>query len=346
MPVLDILSGNQFQAVSGRRRRPILGDLLLQARADLPAQLAFQQRERELTLQAKAMTRQEQAQREAAAAQERAQQQQVIGTAISGVGRAGALYPLVKDTGVLKSLGLSGGGTAATAAPATTEGAALLAAEESAGMAATGAGATGAEAATGFPALASAGGAAAGASIAAAGAIGGKLTGQQVEQKVGGTWEGKLAGHATGAATGAALGALAGTVVFPGIGTAAGAVIGAAAGGLSATFCILVTACAEHPDEIALARRYRDAKMSKAAIRGYYMLAEPIAARMHTDAAYCHQIRRALVLPLLRFGAHELEETRQRPSLHDEDISIAFLELCEGVGESVRQYTRQTGEVV
>ena len=106
MPVLDLLSGNQFQAVSGRRRRPILGDLLLAASADLPNQRAAEQRDRELDLQAQGLAQQEQFQREAAAAQKRAQRQQVIGTAIAGAGQAGQLYFLAKDTGLLKGLGV------------------------------------------------------------------------------------------------------------------------------------------------------------------------------------------------------------------------------------------------
>ena len=77
MPVLDVLSGNQLQAVSGRRGRPVLGDLLLAARADLPAQRAFQQRERELTLQEEEQRLQEQAQRDAAAAVQRVAEQRL-----------------------------------------------------------------------------------------------------------------------------------------------------------------------------------------------------------------------------------------------------------------------------
>lgn len=337
MPVLDILSGNQLQAVSGRRRRPILGDLLLEARADLPARMAFQQRERELALQeedqrlnAQALARQEQAQREAAAAQARGQRQQVIGTAISGVGQAGQLYVLGK------SGGLFGGGTtaaSATAAPSTAAGTSLIAAEESAGLAGAESASATAPAATGSLSTL-----AAGAGIAAIGAGAGYGLSKAPIPRYGSAL--------AGAGAGAGLGALAGTFVFPGIGTAAGAIIGGIAGGLTGGLCIIATACAQSAEEIALAKRFRERFMSPEAKRGYYVLAEGIAARMQADPDYCHTIRHGLVLPLMRYGAWELGETEKHPSVQDQDIAGVFLGLCEELGRSVRQYTRQTGEVI
>ena len=351
MPVLDVLSGNQLQAVSGRRRRPILGDLLLQASADLPAQRAFQQRERELglqeeeqRLQAQALTRQEQAQRDAAAAQARGQRQQVIGTAISGAGQAAQTYVLAKGAGLL------GGGTTTTGgalAPATVEGAGLLAAEEGAGMAASGA----APAASG--AAGTAGSLAAGAGGGVVGTAAGRVNQAFAPRALEkaqtfpfgfflseGTNR-KLAGGMVGAVSGAATGwALSG-------GNPIGAIAGGVLGGLGgAGICIILTACAESAEEIALAKRYRERFMSTEAKRGYYMLAESIAARMQEDETYCQHIRQALVLPMLRWGAYALGESVMHPSANDEDIAWAFLSLCESLGQSVRQYVRNTGEIV
>ena len=350
MPVLDVLSGNQLQAIRGSRGRPVLGDLLLQARADLPARMAFQQRERELALQADALTRQEQAAREAVTAQQRSQRQQGIATAISGVGQGAMLVETVAP-GTLKGLATSAGilSPAAAAAPsaAATAGTTAefgLAAAPAAGPAASG----GAAAAGGTGVLGAVAGGAGGAVVGtAAGRLHQAYAPSWLEQaetfpfgfflSKGATQ--KLAGAKFGGVVGAATGFLTGGPV--------GAVIGGIGGALGgAGICIILTACAESAEEIALAKRYREHYMNTAAKRGYYMVAEPIAARMQHDEIYCQHIRHALVLPLLRYGAYTLGETAQRPSLKDEEMAEAFLGLCEGLGRSVRQYVRQTGEIV
>lgn len=338
MPVLDVLSGNQIQAVSGRRRRPVLGDLLLAARAELPGRMAFQQRERELALaeqeqqlQSQALSVQERAQQDAADAQRRGQRQQVIGTAISGVGQAAQVGMLAKGTGVLSGATTAAGGAAVV--PSSAAGSSLIAAEEGAGLAgAQSASATGAAAPSALGTLA------AGAGVAAVGAGAGYGLSKAPIPRYGRAL--------SGAAAGAGMGALAGTFVFPGIGTAAGAIIGGIAGGLTGGLCIVLTACAENAEEIALAKRYRERWMSKEAKRGYYMLAEPIAARMQTDAAYCSLIRHVLVEPLLRYAAFDLGETKEYPTTEDYDVAGTFLGLCEELGRSVPQYVRDTGEVV
>lgn len=361
MPVLDVLSGNQLQAVSGRRGRPVLGDLLLAARADLPGRMAFQQRERELALQeqeqqlqAQALAVQERAQQDAAEAQRRGQRQQVIGTAISGVGQAAQVATLAHSTGVLKSLGIGGSSAAsggAAVAPSTAAGTALIAAEESAGLA----GAQSASAAA--PAASGAAGTVGALAAGAGGGVVGTAAGRAHQAFAPRALElaetfpfgfflpkgatRKLAGAKFGAVSGAATG-----FVLSG-GNPIGAIAGGILGGLGgAGICIILTACAENAEEIALAKRYREWYMSTEAKRGYYMLAEPIAARMQADEAYRQRIRHALVLPLLRYGAHALGETDARPSLEDQDVAGAFLDLCQYLGRSVPQYVRYTGEVV
>lgn len=354
MPILDILSTNQLQAVRGRRPRPILGDLISLAAEDLPAQYLARQRREELDLQreemdlrAQALTREEAAQREAAASQRRTQRQQILGTAISGVGQGAALTELARP-GTLSKLLPGGAGatsTGAALAPSTAEGAALLATEESAGLAASGA-AGGESAGLGSISL---GSVASGLGGAAVGASVGKFSQQSPRAlELANTFPfgfflpkgatSRLASARVGLGVGGLLGYLTGGPV--------GGIIGAVGGGLGVGLCIVLTACAENAEEIALAKRYRERFMSTEAKRGYYMLAEPVAARMRADTAYCQHIRHALVLPLLRVAAHALGEGDTYPSVEDQEVAHAFLDSCEFLGRSVRQYVRQTGEVV
>lgn len=346
MPALDVISGNQLQAVSGRRGRPVLGDLLLAARADLPGRLAFQQRERELALQeqeqqlqAQGLAVQERAQREATEAQQRAQGQQVIGTAISGVGQGAQLYTLAKETGVLSSLGLGGG--AASGATALGGAAAPTTAY------ATGAAAEAVPVATATPAATGAiGSLASGGAIAGASGIAGRLTGKPVEQKVGG-FGGKVAGHATGAATGAGIGALAGTFVFPGIGTAAGAVIGAIAGGLGASFCVLHEASYGCDSlEVQIARQFRDRFLTTAQLRAYYGQYEPVADRMRHDKAYRMHVRTVLTDRLVRYGAAVMQIPYAPPSRADVEVARTFLRQLALAGEHMPPFRRKNGDLV
>ena len=349
MPALALTpSLNQITSLTGRAPRISLAESLREiAPGALYARRQFTQEqasadlaERQLEQQGRGVSLQDAALDLQARQQASQQRQQTVGNAISGVTTLG--------TGVVtaKQLGLFGGATLPAAEVAA--GQTALGASTSAGLTATGAAAEAVPAATAAPALASSGASGAGllggGSLAAAapyavGAAAGIGVGYGASK---GLSAAGLHGRPNRALSGAIGGAVAGTIVAPGIGT----LIGAGVGGLIGGLCILVTACAEHPEEIALAKRYRDRYMTTEARRGYYVLAEPIAARMKQDQCYRNHIRRALVEPLLRYGAYELHETDVKPSEHDKTVTFGFLDLCEELGESIQHYRRENGEWV
>ena len=351
MPALALTpSLNQITSLTGRAPRISLAESLREiAPGALYARRQFTQEqasadlaERQLEQQGRGVSLQDAAVDLQAREQASRQRQQTVGNAISGVTTVG--------TGVVtaKQLGLFGGATLPAAEVAA--GQTALGASTSAGLTATGAAAEAVPAATAAPELASSGASGAGllggGSLAAAAPYAGvAAVGLGVGYGLSKAPIPRYGKVLSGAAAGAGTGALAGTFVFPGIGTAAGAIIGGIGGAIGG-LCILVTACAEHPKEIALARRYRDRYMTTEARRGYYVLAEPIAARMKQDPCYRNHIRRALVEPLLRCGAYELYETDVKPSEHDKTVTFCFLHLCEELGKSIQSYRRETGEWV
>ena len=345
MPVLDVLSGNQLQAVSGRRGRPVLGDLLLQARADLPARMAFQQRERELRLQADeqrlqadAITRQEQAAREAAAAQARAQRQQGFATAISGVGQ-GALLTEIAAPGTLKGLATSAG----IFSPATTTAGVTAGTTAEFGLAATPAAGPGIVAsggvlgALGNPAIG--GGWLAGAGIVGAGLLASSYAGPAVNKLAGGGIKGRLAG----AGAQAAVGALAGTAILPGPGTLVGAGLGFVKGLIG---CVIVSAAhGRDSDEVRVARAFRDTHMTRNQLKGYYAFSEQVVPRMENDAAYKQHVTATLVDPLVRYGRF-LMHAAPRPSQRDICVTLSFLDFLEQTGKTLPYFQRRNGEIV
>jgi len=332
MPALALApSLNQITSLTGRVPRVSLAEslraiapgALFERRQFEQEQTAAAQAERQAEQQARVVSLQEAALDLQARQQAAAQRQQTVGNVISGASTVAVGALAAKELGLI-------GGVAAPAAEVAGATTGAAAAEVGLGVA---------PAAASQGAVGTLGSLASAALPAAAGAGLGFGVGKLVNL---------IPGESTGARVGKGLG---GAALGAGAGFLAGGPIGAIAGGLfgglgGGGLCILVTACAEHPEEIALAKRYRALHMSKAAVRGYYVLAEPIAARMQQDKAYCGYIREALVEPLLRYGAYQLHETETRPTENDRAVAGAFLDLCDELGKSVRTYRRQTGEWV
>ena len=150
----------------------------------------------------------------------------------------------------------------------------------------------------------------------------------------------KLAGAKFGGGTGAAAGFLTGGPV--------GAVIGGIGGALGgAGLCIIVTACSDNYEEIALAKRYRAKHMSRNQLKGYYCVSDDIVEKMEHDIQYRSNIRTRLVEPLLRVGAERLgEEYGGKPSDEDKATAVQFLSLLERIGSEMPYYQRKNGEII
>jgi hypothetical protein len=165
--------------------------------------------------------------------------------------------------------------------------------------------------------------------------------------------EGRSAGAGAGAASGAATGAVVGSIV-PGIGTGIGALVGGVAGavggsGVLEDACIIVTASTSRDsEEVMIARRYRDEKMSPEEIRGYYIIAEPVAERMGKDPEYKAIIKVALVEPMIAYGKYCLgiPMNAMAPTPEEVDVTHRFLDMCRVLGSMVSSFKRSNGEVV
>ena len=99
--------------------------------------------------------------------------------------------------------------------------------------------------------------------------------------------------------------------------------------------------------EVDIARCFRDRFLSTQALRAYFAVYEPVAARMQQDEAYRMHIRTHLTDKLVRYGAAVLKMDYPPPSAADVKCARAFIEQLERVGAEMTQpFTRANGEVI
>lgn len=350
MPALLLASPNQLSATAGRTPRLALADSLREL-----APLAVQNREFALRRRA---------QENAEAAQAAQQEQQTTGNLISGVGTVG------QGALVAKQLGLLGGGTAAASTVAAgaplasaatpvlagTEVGATLAAPPLAAAAtpAVAGLATGGSAAAAGGAGATAGGsagltsagvgstltAAAPLALAAGGGLAfGALAGPQIREAAGGGTKGRVASGLSSAAVGAGVGLL---VAGP-----VGALVGGVVGGLSGGLCVIHEASyGKASREVAIARAFRDTRLTRGQLRAYYYHFASVAARMHQDARYRRQVRTELVDRLVRYGAADLGMNYSAPSPKDIVVATTFLARLTTLGAGMPPVVRPDGSVI
>lgn len=337
-------STQQQAAVTGRRPRQEQADILRTIAPTLNRQnQAFRQGQERFQL--------------AQEAQRTAQQQQTLGNIISGASLIPPGIDLASDLGLFGggSAAASTGGALAALEPVTSGAGGVLSTAAPAALSLQGAAAGVAspfvaDVAGAAPAALGTTAPAAGLSLGTlAGGAGAGLAGAGIGTTIGSAIGGGVEGGFAGAGAGAVTGALAGSII-PGPGTLIGAIVGAIGGGLGGGLCIIVTCC-HGPDspEVQVARAYRDSgKMSKEAIRGYYVLAEGLVPAMEADPAYKQLIKQTLVDPLVAYGRFVLGMPTDAPAPTAEQTCVAqkFLELCDLIGWSLPSFTRSNGEVV
>jgi hypothetical protein len=67
---------------------------------------------------------------------------------------------------------------------------------------------------------------------------------------------------------------------------------------------------------------------------------------MDADVGYRRQVRRMLIDPLIRYGAHELGVAYHPMQPRDREIAEAFLVRLTVLGKELGPIQRQNGEVV
>jgi hypothetical protein len=376
------ISNPQLQATTGYEPRLSLADIVQQEVPNLYAakqaelqQEQIAQQNRGLDIQQKSIAAQQALQQQELQAQLSGQQQQTLGSAITGAGTAGQLalqVPAVKSL-----LGLSKAGETATTAGATALGG-PSSAPTAAYTTGTAAEAVDAPPATGYlygtgisGAPAASGGAGstlttgvlgnAGVVGSIAGGVGGGLAGGTL-----GKASQKFAPHALEVAqtfpfgfftsdkttrrlSGAHLGLVAGAGLGFATGGPVGAIIGGIFGGLKGGGVCIIHEAAYGPRsiEVKIAQAYRDTFLDLPMQRAYHKLYEPVAAHMQQDAAYRMHLRRTLVDRLIRYGAAHVGIPYAPVQPGDRETAEAFLAQLRAEGQRMTApYHRRNGEVI
>lgn len=175
-------------------------------------------------------------------------------------------------------------------------------------------------------------------------------TNEDVNANIARTGRGIAFGAGIGFATGGPVGAIAGGISG---GLSANVNVGGEAGeserGSDLNVCIIVTAATSRDsEEVEVTRVFRDNKMTDAEIRGYYILAEPIAARMGKDEEYRQAIKKSLVDPLVKYGRFVvgMPLNAEAPDHAETRVAQVFLAMCSILGEANPYFKRSNGEEV